>query len=132
MEDVSSCVKGNMAFAQKDFSGAIKHYTEALEDDEENVVVLCNRSAAYYEMELYKTSLKDAEAAATLDPFCIKALDRKATALTALGRAKEAQKAWTDALFVGGDLEVYMDIVSRLTGQPISKSAPTTPAQAAP
>ena len=52
-----------MRGACQDYSTAIKHYTEALEDDEEDVVALLNRSAAYYCMDLFKTSLKDADAA---------------------------------------------------------------------
>ncbi len=36
-----------------------------------------NRSAAYFAMELYKTSVIDAEAAISVDPLCTKAWERK-------------------------------------------------------
>ncbi len=40
MESFSAVVCGNRAFAEKDYSSAIKHYTEALEEDEDDINAL--------------------------------------------------------------------------------------------
>lgn len=82
-------------------------------------------------MELYKTSLKDADAAIAIDPNCTKAWYRKGLkpfpfrqkprltsiltgmALLALGKKGDAHLAWKQAMHVGGDIDIYMDIVAQ-------------------
>jgi len=107
--------------ACQDYSTAIKHYTEALEDDEEDVVALLNRSAAYYCMDLFKTSLKDADAALALDNTNAKAWERRGLALQGMGRKNEGQKAFTDGLMIGGDIDGYLHILRQLGLNPPSK-----------
>ena len=98
MDSFPLAARANRAFAEQDFSTAISLYTEALDEDEGNCTLLwcaylfvtldhrrlqlmlllsSNRSAAHYKMELYKTSLKDADAAISIDPNCTKAWFRK-------------------------------------------------------
>ncbi|KAJ1469465.1 hypothetical protein T484DRAFT_1851709, partial [Baffinella frigidus] len=101
-------VRGNRMFAQGDFSGAIVHYTEAIDDDDTDVTALCNRSAAYIAMELYKTAIKDADAALAVDPSCTKAWERKGQALEAQGKKTSALEAWKQGLLQGGDLDSYL------------------------
>jgi len=129
MTEFSALVCGNRAFVEKDYSSAIKHYTAALEEDEEDINALCNRSAAYCAMELYKTSVKDAEAAISIDENCTKAWERKGLALDKMGKRKEAEKAWTKALLIGGDLDVYMNVLRHLG---LGGQLPPSPIAAAP
>ena len=100
--------------ATQEYSTAIKHYTEALEEDEEDITALCNRSAAYYCMELYKTSLKDADAVLAIDNTCAKAWERRGLALQGMGRKNEAQKAFTEGLMLGWEIDSYLNILRQL------------------
>jgi len=105
----------------QDYSTAIKHYTEALEDDEEDVVALLNRSAAYYCMDLFKTSLKDADAVLAMDNTNAKAWERRGLALQGMGRKSEGQKALTDGLMMGGEIDSYLNILRQLGLNPPNK-----------
>ena len=132
--------------AWQDYGAAIKCYTAALEEDEEDCVALCNRSAAYYCMELFKTSLKDADAALAIDNTCAKAWERRALALEGMGRKQESHKTFTEGLMLGGEIDSYLNFLRQLGLKPPSKhmgavaapvpmlapkSAPTTPQPAA-
>jgi hypothetical protein len=81
-------------------------------------------------MELYKTSLKDADAAIAIDPNCTKAWFRKGPfsyvlgcriakpavagmALMAQGKKGDAHQAWKQAMHIGGDVDVYMEIMAQ-------------------
>ena len=105
----------------QDYSAAIKHYTVALEDDEEDITALCNRSAAYYCMDLFKTSLKDANAALAIDNTCAKAWERRGLALLGMGRKAEGQKSYTDGLMLGGEIDSYLNILRQLGLNPPHK-----------
>jgi tetratricopeptide (TPR) repeat protein len=119
-----------MRAGPQDYSAAIKHYTEALEEDEEDITALCNRSAAYYCMELFKTSLKDADAVLAIDNTCAKAWERRGLALHGMGRKSEAQKAFTDGLMLGWEIDGYLNMLRQLGLTPPSKHL--GPAAAAP
>jgi len=112
----------------QDWGAAIKNYTEALEDDEEDVAALCNRSAAYYCMELYKTSLKDADAVLAVDNTCAKAWERRGLALQAMGRKNEGQKAFTEGLMLGEEIDSYLNILRQLGLNPPGKHTGTVTA----
>ena len=103
-----------MRGACQDYSTAIKHYTEALEDDEEDVVALLNRSAAYYCMDLFKTSLKDADAALALDNTNAKAWERRGLALQGMGlRGVRALSVGEKAVFAGSVVDEAISYFSR-------------------
>jgi tetratricopeptide (TPR) repeat protein len=48
-------------------------------------------------MELFKTAIKDADAALAIDPTCTKAWERKGQALEAQGKRASALEAWKQA-----------------------------------
>ncbi|XP_070309515.1 zinc finger CCCH domain-containing protein 7B isoform X2 [Odocoileus virginianus] len=94
--------EGNDLFREKDYKQALVQYMEGLNVADyaasDQVALprelLCklhvNRAACYFTMGLYEKALEDSEKALDLDSENIRALFRKARALTELGRHKEA------------------------------------------
>lgn len=94
--------EGNDLFREKDYKQALVQYMEGLNVADyaasDQVALprelLCklhvNRAACYFTMGLYEKALEDSEKALGLDSENIRALFRKAQALTELGRHKEA------------------------------------------
>ncbi|XP_004700743.1 zinc finger CCCH domain-containing protein 7B [Echinops telfairi] len=94
--------EGNDLFWEKDYKQALVQYMEALNVADyaasDQVALprelLCrlhvNRAACYFTMGLFEKALEDSEKALGLDGENIRALFRKARALTELGRHKEA------------------------------------------
>nr|XP_031527646.1 zinc finger CCCH domain-containing protein 7B isoform X4 [Vicugna pacos] len=94
--------EGNDLFREKDYKQALVQYMEGLNVADyaasDQVALprelLCklhvNRAACYFTMGLYEKALEDSEKALGLDSENIRALFRKARALTELGRHKEA------------------------------------------
>lgn len=95
--------EGNRAMASKDFSEAIKKYTEAIELDGSNVVYLSNRAAAHSSASQHENAVKDAEKAIELNPNFSKSYSRLGLAKYALGDASAAMKAYEKGLEVEGD-----------------------------
>ncbi|KAI8936407.1 hypothetical protein NX059_012562 [Plenodomus lindquistii] len=98
---------GNEAMKKKDYDGAIKHYTAALEVVPLNPIYLSNRAAAYSGQGKHELAKEDAEMAVAADPNYSKAWSRLGLAKYVLGDAKgamEAYKAGMDA--EGGGSEV--------------------------
>jgi small glutamine-rich tetratricopeptide repeat-containing protein alpha len=98
---------GNEAMKKKDYDGAIKHYTAALEVVPLNPIYLSNRAAAYSGQGKHDLAKEDAEMAVAADPNYSKAWSRLGLAKYVLGDAKgamEAYKAGMDA--EGGGSEV--------------------------
>jgi tetratricopeptide (TPR) repeat protein len=88
---------GNKCFAAKNFSVAIRMYTQALERDPNNEVLLSNRSASYVQSPLLagpSLALKDAEKAISIKPTWFKAHLRKADALFASKKIREALSSY--------------------------------------
>ncbi|KAL6706820.1 Small glutamine-rich tetratricopeptide repeat-containing protein 2 [Coniothyrium glycines] len=98
---------GNEAMKKKDYDGAIKHYSAALDVVPLNPIYLSNRAAAYSGQGKHDLAKEDAEMAVAADPNYSKAWSRLGLAKYVLGDAKgamEAYKAGMDA--EGGGSEV--------------------------
>ena len=100
--------QGNTRFRQKDWEGAIKHYSVAISMSgnrplweshevlaEELSVCLANRSAAYAAVNAYIEALCDADAAIKIRRDWSKGHFRKGQALAGLRRYGEARAAYT-------------------------------------
>jgi hypothetical protein len=72
-------------------------------------------------MELFKTSLKDADAVLAIDNTCAKAWERRGLALHGMGRKSEAQKAFTDGLMLGWEIDGYLNMLRQLGLTPPSR-----------
>jgi len=97
--------KGNAAMAQKDYTGAIDFYTQALTLHPNNPIYLSNRAAAFSNTGNYDAAIRDAETAVDTDPSYSKAWSRLGHARYSKGDnrgAMEAYKAGIDAEGNGG------------------------------
>ncbi|CAN6855957.1 hsp70-Hsp90 organizing protein 2 isoform X2 [Brassica napus] len=79
---------GNAAYKKKDFENAIKHYSTAMEIDDEDISYITNRAAVHLEMGNYDECIKDCDKAVERGrelrsdyKMVAKALTRKGTAL---------------------------------------------------
>lgn len=92
---------------KKDYDGAIKHYTAALEVVPLNPIYLSNRAAAYSGQGKHDLAKEDAEMAVAADPNYSKAWSRLGLAKYVLGDAKGAMEAYKSGMDAeGGGSEV--------------------------
>ncbi|KAI4924713.1 hypothetical protein J4E85_007830 [Alternaria conjuncta] len=98
---------GNEAMKKKDYDGAVKHYTAALEVIPLNPIYLSNRAAAYSGQGKHELAKEDAEMAVAADPNYSKAWSRLGLAKYVLGDAKGAMEAYKSGMDAeGGGSEV--------------------------
>lgn len=82
---------GNKQFVLKRYNDAIKAYTAGLSlCNYEDPDLLANRAAAYLNLERFTLALKDVDAVLKAEPSHIKAIHRKARALSGLAKYEEA------------------------------------------
>ena len=84
--------KGNEYFKSGQFQLAVESYSKALEVSPANHIALSNRSLASYKLERYEAALDDANKSIEANKDWVKGYLRKASALNALGRYKEAKE----------------------------------------
>jgi serine/threonine-protein phosphatase 5 len=84
--------QGNEQLLAGHFLQAIGFYSEALEYDPTNAVILSNRAQAFIKVENYGLAMADATAASESDPTYAKAYYRRGSAHFALTHLKEARK----------------------------------------
>lgn len=82
----------NEHFRTGDYDRAIELYSLAINGDSSQATLYGNRSIAYLRKECFGAALEDASQAIKLDPKYIKGYYRRAMALMALARYKQAQK----------------------------------------
>ncbi|KAH7913689.1 phosphoprotein phosphatase [Hygrophoropsis aurantiaca] len=71
--------EANKAFAARNFSDAVRLYSEAIELNPGDATYWCNRAAARTKLEEYGFALNDASRAIEVDPKYVKAYYRRAT-----------------------------------------------------
>lgn len=84
--------QGNDELAKGHFLVAIGLYSEALEYDPTNAIILSNRAQAYIKVENYGLAMTDATTALDSDPKYAKAYYRRGSAQYALSHYKDARK----------------------------------------
>jgi len=95
--------QGNKKFGEGDYSAAAELYTQAIAANPPGTAVLfSNRANARLKAQEYEGALEDAVRAIELDPTFVKAHHRRALALLALNRPREAAEALASALGSGG------------------------------
>ncbi|ESL08014.1 TPR-repeat-containing chaperone protein DnaJ [Trypanosoma rangeli SC58] len=81
VEFVQACrEQGNRHMQNKEYEAAVKAYSEAIERDPENDIILCNRAAAYFLINQYALTLLDCKAVLSRSPSNFKAHWRAAKA----------------------------------------------------
>ncbi|EIW52732.1 ADP/ATP carrier receptor, partial [Trametes versicolor FP-101664 SS1] len=92
--------KGNSAYQQRKFATAIDYYTRAIAvTPKPEPVFFSNRAACFVNLNppQHEKVIEDCDQALALDKNYLKALNRRATALEALGRFEEALRDFTAA-----------------------------------
>ncbi len=103
----------NQHFKDGKYDEAIVLYTELLESDPENHVILSNRSAAYIKLEKWNEALKDAVSSTKIKPDWGKAWGRLGAALYGQDKLDEALVAYNKA----NELEpstVYSEMIDEI------------------
>lgn len=100
---------GDDAYKAGKLDDAIQSYTEAINLDDTNCVLYSNRSAAYLKKGEAESALGDAESCLKIDPSFIKGYSRKAAALQATKRYKEA----ADTLKAGLDKDPDNELLAK-------------------
>ncbi|KAG9305778.1 hypothetical protein G9A89_001066 [Geosiphon pyriformis] len=86
--------RGNKAYADKDYERAAALYTRAIEFYPDPVFY-SNRAACYYNIEAFFNVIEDCDKALQLDPFYIKALNRRAAAYEQTQQYQDALNDYT-------------------------------------
>jgi L1 cell adhesion molecule like protein len=83
MEDLKQ--RGNTAFAQGDYLGAVASFSQALNIDPDVIALYSNRSAAYLKLGRVEESLEDAEACISMDAAWPKGQHTSVISITSIG-----------------------------------------------
>ncbi|KAK8792016.1 hypothetical protein WA158_005393 [Blastocystis sp. Blastoise] len=94
-------VQGNLCFKSKDYEGAIKNYTLAIETNPVNHIYFSNRSASYLNINDYENALKDAKECQRLNPTWAKGFYREGEVYMIKQQYEEAAQSF----FAGCNLE---------------------------
>ncbi|CEJ89201.1 Putative Heat shock protein [[Torrubiella] hemipterigena] len=89
---------GNKAIADKDFDGAIEHFTKAIAIQPDNHILYSNRSAAHASKKDWDNALKDADKTIEIKPDWPKGYGRKGAALHGQGDLLGANDAYEAGL----------------------------------
>lgn len=114
--------KGNEFFVKKQYSSALKCYTEGLELSPNDIDVLSNRCQTYIFLRRFILAQKDADAVLVINPSHSKAIYRKTKALCGQHKYAEAQAFLSEAIKRKGldniaDLKNLMKDVETLNQQ---------------
>ncbi|KAJ3285790.1 hypothetical protein HK104_009330 [Borealophlyctis nickersoniae] len=109
--------EGNSAFSLKQYTVALAKYTEAIAQDPTNAVLYSNRSACYLHMKRWELALQDATKAVDLNPTFVKAMIRRASALTGLQRSVDAMNVYDEVLKLEPDHKVAKEERAKLREQ---------------
>jgi len=90
--------KGNQFFQMGDIQSAIKYYTEALEEEADNHLILSNRAMCYIRIKNHLLALEDAEKCVKLSPDWPKGYLRLGNAYEGLMKFAEAETAFKHGL----------------------------------
>ncbi|EAU92339.1 hypothetical protein CC1G_00558 [Coprinopsis cinerea okayama7 len=91
-------LEGNELYKKNQYEKASLKYTEAIEKDPTNHILLANRAAAYLATNQYVDAAWDCQQAIALDPSYAKAWSRLAAAAHALELWEHCIEAWQKAL----------------------------------
>lgn len=89
--------RGNDAFTNGDYPGAVKAYTEAIKRNPDEAKIFSNRAAAYSKLMEFNLAMKDCDKCIELDPNFIKGHLRKGHICIALKNYQKAIEAFEKA-----------------------------------
>ena len=104
-------IKGNELMKTKEYDEAIRHYTKAINYDEYEPTIYCNRALAYIKNTSYNNALEDCNKAKDLKHDYIKAYYRRAICEKFLKKFKESLE---DFLYVYNDNPNSNDVLNEI------------------
>lgn len=129
-------MKGNKAFAEKNYPKALEMYNAAIEEDQKDEKLYSNRAATFLEMKDFPKALEDANSAISIAPEWPKGYLRRGLAYLELLRYPEAKEAFTEGLVkdpkdasltkAANELASLLDEL-KITESELNKSNPANP-----
>merc|ERR1712032_221622 len=98
VEAVAEKERGNTAFKAGKWDQAIERYTRGMQLDPYNCVLPANRAMALLKKSQYGAAEADCTLALSMDPTYVKALQRRASARTGLGKLAQAVTDYDEVL----------------------------------
>jgi len=98
VEAVAEKERGNAAFKAGKWDQAIERYTRGMQLDPSNCVLPANRAMALLKKSQYGAAEADCTLALSIDPTYVKALQRRASARTGLGKLSQAVTDYDEVL----------------------------------
>ncbi|XP_031390290.1 hsp70-Hsp90 organizing protein 1-like isoform X3 [Punica granatum] len=120
-------VRGNAAYAKRDYRAAIRHYSDAIALDPDNHVLYSNRSAAYAALEQWTSALSDARKTHSLKPEWPRSHLRVGIAVLGLGRFDYAVHAFKQGLALDPDDEALKSGYEKAKAEARKKTEPLKP-----
>jgi len=121
--------KGNECFKAGNFADAVKHYTESIKRNPDDVKPLSNRAACYQKLLALPQAVEDCEKVIKMDPTFIKGYTRKGDALFLMKKHEEARLAYQEALKIDSNNQNAKDGLYRCNVAISEKEANMTPEQ---
>lgn len=90
--------EGNTCFKAGDYPNALKHYTESMKRNPDEVKTYSNRAAAYTKLAEFGLAMTDINTCLKMDPKFVKAYLRKGQILLLMKEATKAREAFEAAL----------------------------------
>lgn len=104
-------LQGNEEFKKSNFTRAIELYTKAIHLNPAEASYYSNRAACYQKIKKFYKCIEDTEEALKIDPNFTKAMRRKALALLAIGKFKDAQNVLKKILTIdAADKTITQDL----------------------
>uniref|UniRef100_A0A182K5A7 Sperm-associated antigen 1 n=1 Tax=Anopheles christyi TaxID=43041 RepID=A0A182K5A7_9DIPT len=108
--------KGNDYFRAKEFKEAVDEYSKSL-DLYQTAACFNNRAMAHIKLQRYTEAIADCNQCLALEPKNVKALLRKAQALTSTDKRREAYKTYCDVLRLESTNPVAISNTAKLRRQ---------------
>lgn len=89
--------QGNEFFSKGEYEKAEELFSKAINEYSPTAILFTNRAAARFHLNKFDECIEDACSAIELDKKWLKAYYRKAVALEALGKHRDAYRAWEEA-----------------------------------
>ncbi|XP_010053426.2 hsp70-Hsp90 organizing protein 3 [Eucalyptus grandis] len=109
--------KGNECFKEQKYPEAVKHYTESLRRNPEDVKAYSNRAACYTKLGALPEGLKDAEKCIELDPTFSKGYTRKGAVQFFMKEYEKALETYQEGLKHDPNNQDLLDGVRRCVEQ---------------
>jgi len=90
--------QGNKSFKGGDYPSALKHYTESIKRNPDEVKTYSNRAAAYTKLAEFGLAMTDINTCLKMDPKFVKAYLRKGSILLLMKEPTKAREAYQAAL----------------------------------